>query len=236
MSTLFSDTRVLDLTLELAAGTQSWNLHPPLTMIPYHQPELDQWRNGRLSPGFASRLLMFTDHLGTHMDAQLHFHPHGKSIAEMPLSSLMGEALLLDVSRPEQGRPISVADLEKALAQRGERLRPGDMLLLKCWPLPWGQGENFDTADALDGPVADWLLAHEVKLLGTDVPTVDYLGNAAKDIHYKLLAKNVPIIENLINLEKITQTRFPFMALPLKIQGATGSPVRALAFLEHGRA
>lgn len=236
MSTMFSDKTVLDLTLELSAGKQSWNLHPPLTMVPYHQPELDQWRNGQLSPGFASRLLMFTDHIGTHMDAQLHFHPQGKSIAEMPLSSLMGEALLLDVSRPEQGRPITVADLEKALADAGESLRPGDMLLLKCWPLPWGEGENFDNADALDGPVADWLLDHQVKLLGTDVPTVDYLGNAAKDIHYKLLEKNVPIIENLINLEKITQARFPFMALPLRIQGATGSPVRALAFLERERA
>lgn len=231
MQDMFSGKKVMDLTLELAAGKQSWNLHPPLTMIPYHQATLDRWRNGRLCPGFDTKLLMFTDHIGTHMDAQLHFHPQGKSIAEMPLTSLMGEALLLDVSRPEQGRPITVADLEQALAAENESLRPGDMLLLKCWPLPWGQGENFDNADALDGEVADWLLDHKIRLLGTDVPTVDSLENPNKDVHYKLLEQNVPIIENLINLEKIAQARFQFIALPLRIRGATGSPVRALAFL-----
>lgn len=232
MQDMFSGKKVMDLTLELAPGKQSWNLHPPLTMIPYHQAALDRWRNGRLCPGFDSKLLlMFTDHIGTHMDAQLHFHPQGKSIAEMPLTSLMGEALLLDVSRPEQGRPITVADLEQALAARNESVRPGDILLLKCWPLPWGEGENFDNADALDGKVADWLLDRKVRLLGTDIPTVDYLENADKDIHYKLLEQNVPIIENLINLEKINQARFQFIALPLRIKGTTGSPVRALAFL-----
>lgn len=231
MQEMFSGKTIMDLTLELAPGKQSWNLHPPLTMVPYHQSELDRWRNGRLCPGFDSKLLMFTDHIGTHMDAQLHFHRNGKSIAEMPLTSLMGEALLLDVSRQEQGRPIMVADLEQALAAKDETLRPGDILLLKCWPLPWGEGENFDNADALDGAVADWLLEHKVRLLGTDIPTVDSLENANKDIHYKLLEQNVPIIENLVNLEKIEQTRFQFIALPLKIKGATGSPVRALAFL-----
>lgn len=231
MQNMFLNKTVVDLTLELAPGKQSWNLHPPLTMIPYHQATLDRWRNGRLCPGFDSKLLMFTDHIGTHVDAQLHFHPQGKSIGEMPLANLMGEALLLDVSRPEQGAPITVKDLEQALTAKGEELRPDDILLLKCWPLPWGEGEGFDNADALDGSVADWLLDHKIKLLGTDIPTVDYLDNADKDIHYKLLEQNVPIIENLINLEKINQARFQFIALPLKIHGATGSPVRALAFL-----
>lgn len=231
MPATFLEKEILDLTLELEAGKQSWSLHPPVTLIPYHQSSLDRWRNSQLCPGFDTKLLMMTDHTGTHVDAQTHFHPRGKCMADTPLQSLMGEALVLDVSRPEQQGPLYARDIQRKLDALGEKIRPSDILLLKCWPHPWGEGEGFDSADALAGDVAGWLLKHEIRLLGTDIPTVDDLSNPHKDLHVRLLDQGVPIIENLVNLEKIADRRVHFMALPLKLRGATGSPVRALAFL-----
>lgn len=227
----FLGKTILDLTLTLEAGKQSWNIHPPVTLIPYHQSQMNRWRNGQLCPGFDTKLMMMTDHTGTHVDAQSHFYVDGHSITEMPLSSLMGEALFLDISRPNQGKPIGISDITRQLDRQKETIKKGDILLLKCWHEAWGVGSNFDSADALAGEVGDWLLEHDVKLLGTDIPTVDDLSNPNKDIHVKLLQQNIPIIENLINLEQILVSRFHFMALPLKLKGATGSPVRALAFL-----
>lgn len=231
MSTEFLGKNVLDLTLELQAGKQSWNVHPPVSLIPYHQSSMNRWRNGLLCPGFDTKLLTMTDHTGTHVDAPNHFHPEGKSITEIPLSSLMGEALFLDVSGKKKNSPIFISDILSQLEKANEEIKKGDILILKCWPAPWGVGEGFDSADALAGEVADFLLEKEIKLLATDIPTVDDLNDPNKFIHFKLLQNDIPIIENLINLEKITVSRFQFMALPLNLRNATGSPVRALAFL-----
>lgn len=227
----FLGKTILDLTLTLEAGKQSWNIHPPVTLIPYHQSQMNRYRNGQLCPGFDTKLMMMTDHTGTHVDAQSHFYPEGKCMLGMPLSSLIGGALFLDVSRPVTGKPIRVNDIRAQLEKQNQTVKQGDILLLKCWHEAWGVGDNFDSADALAGEVADWILDNGIKLLGTDIPTVDDLSNPHKDIHVKLLQENIPIIENLINLEQISVSRFDFMALPLKLKGATGSPVRALAFL-----
>ncbi len=227
----FLGKNVLDLTLELEAGKQSWSIHPPVTLVPYHQSAINRWRNGHVCPGFDTKLMMMTDHTGTHVDAQSHFHPDGCSVTEMPLSSLMGEALFLDISRPTQGKPFTVEDINQKLNEINETIKPHDILLFKCWHDAWGVGEKFNSADAFVGEVADFLLEKQIKLLGTDIPTVDDATNPDKDLHVKLLGNNTPIIENLINLEKISVSRFQFMALPLRLKGATGSPVRALAFL-----
>lgn len=227
----FLGKNVMDLTLQLEAGKQTWNIHPPVTLIPYHQASMNRWRNGDLCPGFDTKLLMMTDHTGTHVDAQTHFYPDGKGLTEMPLSSLMGDALFLDIAHEKQGNALGIEDIEKALQKTSENIKKADILILKCWQNAWGVGENFDRADALKGELAEYFLEKEIKLLGTDIATVDDLANPNKDIHVKLLGKNIPIIENLINLERLNVHRFHFMALPLNLLGATGSPVRALAFL-----
>lgn len=232
MSTQFLGKQVIDLTLQLEAGKQSWNIHPAITLLPYHQSSLDRWRNGHLCPGFDTKLMICTDHIGTHMDAPSHFHPDGKSIAETPLDKMMGEALFLDVSKDkEENKPISVMHLEKALKRCNMQIRENDILILKCWKNKWGEGENFDSADALAGETAQWMLDKKIKLLGTDIPTVDDLSNPGKDVHVMLLKNQIPIIENLVSLEKLQEGNFYFMGLPLKIKGATGSPIRALAFI-----
>ncbi len=231
MDTNFLGKQVLDLTFELEAGKQSWNVHPPITLIPYHQSSLNRWRNGKLCPGFDTKLMMMTDHTGTHVDAPRHFHPNGKGMSDIALHKLMGEALLLDVSKPQNNNPITVDDIINKLKTINEEIKPNDILLLKCWPAPWGEGDGFDNADALEGEVADFLLEKQIKILGTDIPTVDFLDNPNKDLHVKLLENEILIIENLVNLEKISVNRFHFLAAPLNFKHATGSPIRAMAFL-----
>lgn len=232
MSTEFLGKKVIDLTLELEEGKKSWNIHPALTLLPYHQSAMDRWRNGHLCPGFDTKLIICTDHIGTHMDAPSHFYPEGESISETLLERVMGDALFLDVSKDkEENKPITVEHLEKCLKRNNFVMQENEILILKCWKYKWGEGENFDNADALAGEVADWLLEKKIKLLGTDIPTVDDLSNPNKDVHLSLLKNKIPIVENLVSLEKLKEGRFIFMGLPLKMKGATGSPIRALAFV-----
>lgn len=232
MGIQFLGKKVIDLTLRLEAGKQSWNIHPPLTLLPYHQSSMDRWRNGHLCPGFDTKLMICTDHIGTHMDAPSHFDLTGEDISETSLEKVMGDALFLDVSKDkEDNKPITVEHLEKCLKRTRLQIHENEILILKCWKYKWGEGENFDSADALSGNTADWLLEKKIKLLGTDIPTVDDLSNPNKDVHVSLLKHKIPIVENLVSLEELQEGRFIFIGLPLKMKGATGSPIRALALI-----
>jgi len=223
--------KIIDLTLELYNGIETWEgVHPPVTMIEYHQSKINRYRNEQLSPGFDTKLLMMTDHTGTHVDAQCHLHPGGWTLEQLPLESMMGEAALLDASFRNLDEPITVDILEEALRRSKEDIKKNDILIVKGWPYEWGT-EGFQASRAMTGDTAEWILNKKVKLFGMDLPTVDDKQNPDKDLHVKLLKNNIPIMENLVSLEKIGKSRFYFIGLPLKIKGATGSPIRALALI-----
>jgi len=76
-----------------------------------------------------------------------------------------------------------------------------------------------------------WLGNKRIKILGLDLPCPNI--SDWKTVHRNLLGNSVLIVEGLINLEFLPQEEFLFMALPLKIKGSDGSPVRALAVIDE---
>ncbi|MBN9622767.1 MAG: cyclase family protein, partial [Actinobacteria bacterium] len=137
-------------------------------------------------------------HVGTHVDAAIHFVPGGKTIGEYGLDAFRGPGVVLDVRRRGVVE-LTPAELDKARP----KIRPGDVVLL--W---FGYADLYRSpGDYADHPYltaagADWLLERDIRLLGVDTVTPDLPGPHRPDgfdfpVHKRLLAKDVLIVENL---------------------------------------
>jgi kynurenine formamidase len=223
--------KIIDLTVELYDGLQTWYIHPKISMIDYHQWWMNKERYKPPCEGFSTKLITFVDHVGTHVDAQKHFYPKGDTIESLPLDRMIGEAVLLDVSFRDLSGPVTAMHLQEGLRRSCEKLNGGDILLFRAWPLEWGV-QGFNESRGLTSDAVDWILQKNIKMVGTDLAGIDDGEDWTRPAHCKLLKKGIPIVENLINLDKVGKSRFEFLALPLRLKGATGSPIRAVAVLD----
>lgn len=160
-------------------------------------------------------------HVGTHVEGPTHYAPEARSIAELPLETFMGEAVVLDLTylKPNGGapRPITPSDLE--------RVRKGDIVLM--WS-PYGRTEAPYIAPA----TAKWLKKRGVKMVGLQRVALEAPGLKPSDkffSHEAFLGNEIPIIENLTNLDKLKQERVFYIGLPIKIIGLDSSWIRAIA-------
>ncbi len=172
-------------------------------------------------------LLRASLHTGTHMDAFFHFYHGRATIEQIPLGQCMGPALLVDLAHKRAKEEITEDDLAPL---RDSLSRTPKVVLNTGWAQYWGQPLYFTGYPALTGAAARFLVDCGIELVGVDTPSVDYSPN---DAHFVLLGNDVLIVENLTNLDQIGQPLFEFTALPLKITGRDGSPVRAIAVVEE---
>ncbi|WP_085522738.1 cyclase family protein [Tuberibacillus sp. Marseille-P3662] len=225
---------VIDLTLELYDGLQSFASHPPVQIKEHSTFENSKDRYILPCKGFESRMLAFSDHSGTHIDAPVHFIEGGESASEMALEKTMGAGLLLDVSDfkgPDEA--VTSEMLDQAEARQGVHVQEGDILLIRTRKGTWGD-EGFFSEKAFARSAGAWITGKKVKTVGLDLPNIDVNDNMKREVHLEVLGKNIYIVENLVNLEKLPkQERFQFNATPLKMKNATASPVRAIAFVEE---
>jgi kynurenine formamidase len=230
-------TRLVDLTLTLKDGLSTWDGKPPFTLLPYMNA-------ATFKLGFSTKLLVMEDHTGTHVDASLHFYdgarrtPRGRSIAELPLEKLHGDAVCIDLSAKRGDEPVTAEMLAAAAEKQRVEVRSGDIVLIRIWSGTWG-GDAFFAARGLTKDACEWLLERGAKCVGVDHPNLEgrvseELGNAECPGHVLLLhpEREIPIIENLVGLKGLRGKRFRFFGLPLKMDGATGSPIRAVALLD----
>ena len=104
-------TRIVDLTLTLKDGLRTWDIKPPFTLLPYMNAST-------FKLGFSTKLLIMEDHTGTHVDASLHFYdgarrtPKGRSIAELPLEKVYGDAVCIDDRPALRCTPGAVVEME----------------------------------------------------------------------------------------------------------------------------
>lgn len=231
--------RIVDLGLRLAEGMRTWDVKPPFTMLPCMTAS-----TFRL--GFSTKLLIMEDHCGTHVDSSYHFYdgefrsPRGRTIDEFPLEKFAGEAVLIDASFKAPGDPLDRDLLAAAARDQRVDVKREDIVLVRTWPGSWGEPmEEFLGTRAFTADACEWLLEKGAKLVGLDLPNLEgalseRYGNMESPGHLLLLhpAREVLIVENLVNLDRIRAKRFEFYAQPLHIKGATGSPVRPVAVEE----
>jgi arylformamidase len=190
---------------------------------------------------FQATLLTIHCHAYTHVDAPVHFLPGGRDITELPVDQWMGEASVVDLTHVPENGEVTAATLER----QGQHARAGDIVLLRTdWPKRAGvETEKFWRDAPYTGQSAcEWLIRRGVKAVGYDYPS-DYcvrtmtfepekpLKKEDNTTHHAFFPAGITVIEYLTNLDRIGVPRCRFVALPLPVQGADGSPVRAVAIV-----
>lgn len=188
------------------------------------------------------------EHGGTHIDAPEHFAKGKMTVDELPLEQLIGAAVKIDVSAKAAANRdylITVADITTWEKVHG-RIEPGSIVLLQTgfaayWPDKkkyLGTDQRGDAAakdlhfPGLDPTAAAWLeKERKIKAVGIDTASIDYGQSTEFKSHVALMTSNVPAFENVANLDKLPAKGFQIIALPMKIKGGSGAPLRIVALL-----
>jgi kynurenine formamidase len=243
-SGLFAGGRIIDLTYAYDADTIYW---PTASGF-----EMESDFKGMTEGGYYYEANTFrtAEHGGTHLDAPIHFAEGGQHADEIPLDRLIGPAVVIDVSKQaaaDRDYQVSVKDFKAWEALHGQ-LPDGIIVLLrtgfgKFWPDPVTyMGTNARGEDAvpllhfpgLHPDAARWLVEHRsIHAIGLDTPSIDFGQSADFQSHRILFAKNIPVFENVAQLERLPATGFHVIALPMKIKGGSGGPLRIVAVVPH---
>ncbi len=211
---------------------------------------LDTAFEGMTDKGYYYSAYQFclAEHGGTHMDAPVHFAQGKQSVDEVPIDQLVGAAVVVDVSEKalkDKDYRVSVADFETWEKQHGT-LPKGAIVLLRTgygayYPDPvkyMGTDERGDSAVAklhfpgLDPAAAQWLVDNRsIKAIGLDTPSIDYGQSTHFESHRTLFKANISAFENVANLDQLPIMGSYVIALPMKIKGGSGGPVRIVALL-----
>ena len=210
--------------------------------------ELVQQSHGHSEGGwfYASNSFSTPEHGGTHMDAPIHFDEAGPTVDKVPLDRLIGAAIVIDVSARAAVNPdyrLSADDVLAFEAQHGA-IQPDSIVLLRTgWSTRWPDVKAYlgddrpGKADALHfpsfGEEAARLLIEDrkVAVIGVDTASIDYGASQNFIVHQIAGAHNVAGLENLTGLERLPATGATLIALPMKIGGGSGAPVRVVALI-----
>jgi arylformamidase len=165
-------------------------------------------------------------HNGTHADARFHFDPKGESIEKAPLDVYLGRATVVDLAQSflqsKEKHLITTEDLRPNAEDIGATSR----VLVKTGR--WSDSTVFpNQIPVIAADVPAWLQKNGVKLLGLDLPSMDEIDSKSLQNHHALAQAGIAIIESL-DLSGVPSGIYNFAALPLKIAGSDGAPVRAI--------
>jgi len=236
--------RVVDLTYAFDASSVYWPTAEPF--------KLETDFEGVTDKGYFYSAYRYSaaEHGGTHLDAPVHFAKGRHTSDEIPLEQLIGQAVVVDVTKQCAGNPdyqVSVADFETYEKQHG-RIANGTIVLLrtgfgKLYPdRKKYLGTDERGADAvsklhfpgLHPDAAKWLTENRsIKAIGLDTASIDRGQSTLFESHRTLFDKNIPAFENVANLDQLPAKGFSVIALPMKIKGGSGGPLRIIAILNH---
>ena len=178
----------------------------------------------------------------------MHFAAGRHTVDQIPLASFLGPAAVIDVTEAatrDADYQVSVADFERDEQAHGT-ITPDMIVLVRTgfssrWPDAaryLGTAERGEAAVAklhfpgLHPDAARWLVANRpIKAIGLDTASIDYGQSTAFESHRVLYDRNIPAFENLTNLDRLPARGAHIVALPMKIAGGSGAPLRAVAIV-----
>ena len=211
--------RRVDLTLPISGSLRPFPGSPAPALVPWARLRGD---------GYNLEMLFMSSHAGTHIDAPYHFAEGGMRVDRIPLGRLVGRATML---RLDKGAGSRVTAAEIAAFERREgRLGRGASLFVRTgWQARLGRDDYFTDNPGLSAPAARLLASRGISLVGTDSPSIDPGRARSFPAHRILAGAGILVVENLANLDRLRPGPFGFSVLPLRLRGASGSPVRAVA-------
>lgn len=230
----------IDLTYPLSEETIFW---PTAQRF-----ELRTDFEGHTEGGYFYSAYTFTtaEHGGTHIDAPVHFAEGRHSVDKIPLDRLIGDAVVLDLSKRIDGRcdaRVTTEDI-RAWEDVNGAIAPGSIVLLRTgfgdyWPdarrylgtdLRGEDGVKALCFPGLHPGAATWLAEQkQVKAVGIDTASIDYGKSKDFAAHVNLMTRNIPAFENVANLDRLPARGVYVIALPAKIAGGSGGPLRIVA-------
>lgn len=203
---------------------------------------------GKTEAGFfyAANAFCTPEHGGTHLDAPIHFAEKGHTADQIPLEQLLGPAVVIDIAAKAAADPdyrLTVEDVRAWEAKHGPIPTGAIVLLRTGWGKRWpdrkrylGDDKPGDTSNLhfpSYGAEAARLLIEQRKVdtLGVDTASIDHGPSKDFIVHQIAGGANVPGLENVANLEELPETGAWVIALPMKIAGGSGGPVRIVGLV-----
>ena len=201
---------------------------------------------------YAANWFSMEEHGGTHIDAPRHFAAGRWTVDEIPLDRLRGPAAVVDVSAQANENAdyqVTTQDLQ-AWEQAHGQFPDGALVLLRTgYSTKWPDAATYlGIADrgaaavanlhfpGLHPDAARWLVENrQVHAVGIDTASIDFGQSTSFQSHRTLFAANVPAFENLTQLDRLPPAGATVFALPMKIAGGSGAPLRAVGILPSTR-
>jgi kynurenine formamidase len=234
--------RLIDLTHSFEADTIVWPTEQNFRLV------LKQ--AGETAGGYyyASNRLEMAEHGGTHIDAPIHFSRDGQTLDQIPIEQLVGTGVRIDVAvqcASDRDYLVSIQDFERWEGANGKIPYRSIVLIdtgfARYWPsrqlylgteMRGPEGVRALHFPGLHPDAAAWLVRErQIKAVGIDTASIDHGQSTTFATHVALLSQNVPVFENLSDLHSLPKQGFDVIALPMKIAGGTGGPLRVIAVL-----
>lgn len=239
-------SRIVDLTHSFGSDTVVWPTEQDFKLIVQHAED---------TPGgyyYASNRMEMPEHGGTHIDAPIHFSRGKQTLDQIPIDRLVGAGIRIDVAEQcarDRDYRVTISDLERWEAVHGRIPSQAIVLLNTGFARFWPSRKDYlgtelrgqEGVQALHFPglhpeAAAWLVRErQVKAVGIDTASIDYGQSTKFETHVALLSENVPVFENLADLHDLPYRGFDVVALPMKIAGGTGGPLRIIAVVPPSR-
>jgi kynurenine formamidase len=211
---------------------------------------LDKVADG-VTPGgyyYAANNVFTSEHGGTHIDAPVHFAQGAQTVDQIPLDRLFGPVVIVDVVEQSEKNAdylVTTDDVMKAEREQGPIPSNAVVLIRTGFSRRWpdaakylGTAERGEAAVAklhfpgLHPDAARWIVANRpIKAIGIDTASIDYGQSTMYESHRVLFAQGIPAFENLTALERLPLRGASIVALPMKIGGGSGGPLRAVAIV-----
>ena len=208
--------RVIDLTMRIMPSMKVFPGSPKPSFVPWSRFD---------AHGYDSEAMFMSTHTGTHIDAPSHFAPGLASIDRISADRLVCNALLIKAHK----KPNQLIELDDV---HDMQISKGDTVVFATGWEKRAASKNYMTENpGLSAQAAKYLVQKKVNAVAIDGPSIDAGFDSKFTAHNILLPANVLAVENLCNVGMISKERFTLVVAPLKLAGATGSPVRALAII-----
>lgn len=241
----FANPHWIDLSYAFDSTTLYWPNNPD-----GFQHRVDAEGVTDLGYYYSSYTILTPEHGGTHLDAPIHFFEKGETVDELPLSKLTGEAVVIDVSELALVDRDYLVDSAAILSWEAEhgKIPEQAMVFFRT-----GYGKFYPDREAYFGTAktgadaipelhfpgiqpetALWLVkSRNIKAVGLDTPSLDYGQSKDFAAHQALMGNQIPGFENVANLDLLPAKDIYVIALPMKIKGGSGGPLRIIATIRE---
>jgi kynurenine formamidase len=245
-STEFPKGQWIDLSHDFSDETIYW-----VTAEPFKRTTVAE---GQTPGGYYYSAYNFSgaEHGGTHIDAPIHFAEGKKTVDQLELNQLIAPAVKIDVSAKaaaDRDYLITADDIKNWETANGKIPEWSIVIFQTGWASKWPDKLSYLGTDqkgpdavkdlhfpGLHPDASKWLVENrKIHAVGIDTASIDRGQSTDFGSHVALMTNNIPAFENVANVDRLPEKGFQVMALPMKIKGGSGAPLRIVAFVPDGR-